>query len=100
MCDTGYSVRELVADLRLLAHDRLDDAAMARAVPDLVKRLGLMRPNSLRPYMCVAGEGAAAGLQALHAEPDHTLPILLVSWMAGGETPPPDHPTAARISRP
>jgi len=98
MCDTGYSVRELVADLRLLAHDRLDDAAMARAVPDLVKRLVLMRHNWLRPYMCVAGEGAAAGLHALHEEPDHTLAIFVVTWLPGDETPPHDHGTWAVIA--
>ena len=98
MCDTGYSVKQLVDDLRDLTREGSDDAAMARAVPDLAKRLVLMKHNWLRPYMCVAGAANAAGIYALHEEPDHSLAIFVVTWLPGDETPPHDHATWAVIA--
>ena len=98
MCDTGYSVKQLVSDLRELTREGRDDAAMAVAVPDLAKRLVLMKHNWLRTYMCVAGAGNAAGIHALHEEPDHSLAIFVVTWMPGDETPPHDHGTWAVIA--
>lgn len=98
MCDTGYSIKQLVDDLRDLTREGRDDAAMARAVPDLAKRLVLMKHNWLRPYMCVAGAANAAGIYALHEEPDHCLAIFVVTWMPGDETPPHDHDTWAVIA--
>ncbi len=98
MCDTGYSVKQLVDDLRDLAREGRDDAAMAEAVPDLAKRLVLMKHNWLRSHMCVAGGGNAAGIYALHEEPDHSLAIFVVTWLPGDETPPHDHGTWAVIA--
>jgi predicted metal-dependent enzyme (double-stranded beta helix superfamily) len=98
MCDTGYSVKQLVDDLRDLAREGRDDAAMAAAVPDLVKRLALMKHNWLRTYMCTPGEGNAAGIYALHEEPDQSLAIFVVTWLPGDETPPHDHGTWAVIA--
>jgi predicted metal-dependent enzyme (double-stranded beta helix superfamily) len=98
MCDAGYTVRELVLDLRDLVRGGHDDRAMAKAVPDLAKRLVLMKHNWLRPYMCVAGAANAAGIHALHEEADHSLAIFVVTWLPGDETPPHDHGTWAVIA--
>lgn len=98
MCDTGYSIKQLVEDLRELTRQGRDDAAMAEAVPDLAKRLVLMKHNWLRPHMCGAGAGDSVGIHALHEEPDHSLAIFVVTWMPGDETPPHDHGTWAVIA--
>jgi len=100
MCDTGYSIRDLVSDLRSLKRQGLDDDAMAREAPDLVKRLVLMKHNWLRPSMCVpnAERGASAATYRLHEEPDHSLALFVVTWLPGDETPPHDHGTWAVIA--
>jgi predicted metal-dependent enzyme (double-stranded beta helix superfamily) len=100
MCDTGYSIRELAADLRELTRKGLDEEAMARAVPDLAKRLVLMKHNWLHPYMCVPNRepGADAATHRLHEEPDHSLAVFVVTWLPGDETPPHDHGTWAVIA--
>ena len=100
MCETGYSVKRLVEDMQELKAGGADDAAMAEAVPDLAKRLVLMKHNWLRPYMCepTADERNSAGIYKLHEEPDHTLAVFVVTWLPGDETPPHDHATWAVIA--
>jgi predicted metal-dependent enzyme (double-stranded beta helix superfamily) len=99
MCDTGYSVKQLSDDMRELRRVGLDDEGMAQAVPELAKRLVLMKHNWLRPYMCVPNaQGGSAGIHALHEEPDHTLGVFVVTWLPGDETPPHDHGTWAVIA--
>lgn len=100
MCDTGYSVKRLIADLRELKARSLDDAAMVQAVPALAKRLVLARHNWLRPHMCVPNRepGASAAIHPLHEEADHSLAVFVVTWQPGDETPPHDHGTWAVIA--
>jgi predicted metal-dependent enzyme (double-stranded beta helix superfamily) len=100
MCDTGYSVKRLVEDMKELREGGADDAAMAEAVPDLAKRLVLMKHNWLRPYMCEpnTSEPNSAGVFALHEEADHSLAVFVVTWLPGDETPPHDHGTWAVIA--
>jgi predicted metal-dependent enzyme (double-stranded beta helix superfamily) len=98
MCETGYSIKQLVEDLRGLVRAGRDDAAMAREVPGLARRLVLLKHDWLRPSMCMAGAGNSAGIHALHEEPDHSLAIFVVTWMPGDETPPHDHGTWAVIA--
>ena len=100
MCDTGYSVKRLVDDMRQARAEGADDAAMAEAVPELAKRLVLMKHNWLRSYMCEPNrdEPNSAGIYKLHEEPDHTLGIFVVTWLPGDETPPHDHGTWAVIA--
>jgi predicted metal-dependent enzyme (double-stranded beta helix superfamily) len=72
---------------------------MAEGVPELAKRLMLMKHNWLRSYMCEpAADPNSAGTYALHEEPDHTLAVFVVTWMPGDETPPHDHGTWAVIA--
>lgn len=94
MCDTGYSVRNLVADLRKLAARGADEREMLAEVPDLAKRLVLMKHNWLRGYMQEPDpERNHAGRYVLHEEPEHGLTISIVTWKAGDQTPPHDHGT-------
>ena len=101
MCDTGYSVKQLVDDMKHLREGGADGVAMCEAVPELAKRLLLMKHNWLRSYMCEpnpSGERNSAGIYKVHEEPDHTLGIFVVTWMPGDETPPHDHATWAVIA--
>lgn len=100
MCDTGYSLKRLVTDLRRLRDHGFDDAAMAEAAPEFVQRLVLMKHNWLRPNMCLPHptDRNSAGIFKLHEEPDHTLAIFVVTWLPGDETPPHDHATWAVIA--
>jgi len=100
MCDTGYSIKRLVADLRDLKKNAATEADMLAIVPDLAKRMVLAKHTWLRPAMCDPNsrDGDRVGVFALHEEPDHSLAIFVVSWLPGDETPPHDHATWAVIA--
>jgi predicted metal-dependent enzyme (double-stranded beta helix superfamily) len=100
MCDTGYTVRELAADLRdMKARGVTDDEVFVQA-PDLVKRLLLMKHNWLRTYMTAPpgpGEGAFSRYR-LHEEPEHSFMLAVVTLAAGRDTEPHDHGTWAVVA--
>jgi predicted metal-dependent enzyme (double-stranded beta helix superfamily) len=98
MCDTGYSVKRLVDDLRDLRDRGGPEPAMLEEASELVKRLVLMKHNWLRGYMGAPGEGNAVGIHKLHEEPDHTLAVFVIARPAGDETPAHDHRTWAVIA--
>jgi predicted metal-dependent enzyme (double-stranded beta helix superfamily) len=99
MCDTGYSVRNLVSDIQKLAARGADEREMLDKVPDLAKRLVLMKHNWLRDYMRESNpEPGSAGVYKLHEQPDHGLLVAVVTWLPGDETPPHDHGTWAVIA--
>jgi predicted metal-dependent enzyme (double-stranded beta helix superfamily) len=99
MCDTGYTVRELAADLRDMKAQGLSDAQIFAEAPDLVKRLLLMKHNWLRTYMTAPpgpGDGAFSRYK-LHEEPDHSFMLLVVTLAPGRDTDPHDHGTWAVV---
>jgi len=95
MCDTGYTIRDLVADLRDMKERGTSEEAMLREAPDLVKRLVLMKHNWLRTYMYEPGRAPAEGSSSyrIHEEPDHSLCLFVVTWPPTAETQPHDHGT-------
>lgn len=99
MCDTGYSVKRLVEDLQELKARGEPEAAMLEEGRELVKRLLLMKHNWLRGSMQLpSGDPATPGVYPLHEEPDHSLAVMVVTWMAGGKTRPHNHATWAIIA--
>ena len=100
MCDTGYTVRDLAADLRDLKAQGLDEPAMLREAPELLKRLILMKHNWLRTYMTTAPADAGSPMSryVLHEEPDHSLALFVVTSRAGQRHAPHDHGTWAVIA--
>jgi predicted metal-dependent enzyme (double-stranded beta helix superfamily) len=100
MCDTGYSIKRLVADLRDLTRGPRSENEILKVVPDLAQRMVLSKHTWLRPHMCdpTAQESERVGVFPLHEEPDHSLAIFVVSWLPGDETPPHDHGTWAVIA--
>lgn len=100
MCDTGYTVRDLAADLRDLKARGLDEPAMLLEASELVKRLVLMKHNWLRTYMTTppSAPGSSMSRYVLHEEPDHSLALFVVTSRAGQENAPHDHGTWAVIA--
>lgn len=99
MCDTGYSIRAFVADLKALREQSPCEAVMLRGARACARRLQLSRHAWLRASMCVPGaQPGTAGVHLLHEEPDHTLATFVVAWLPGAETPPHDHATWAVIA--
>lgn len=100
MCDTGYTVRDLAADLRELKARGLGEPGMLREAPELVKRLILMKHNWLRGYMTTppADAGSPMSRYVLHEEPDHSLALFVVTSRAGQGSAPHDHGTWAVIA--
>ena len=94
MCDTGYSVRNLAVDLRKLVAAGADEPRMLEEVPQLAKRLVLMKHNWLRDYMREADpERNHPGRYVLHEEPDPGILVSIVTWKPGDNTMPHDHGT-------
>ena len=58
MCDTGYSIKRLVADLRELRHRSTTETQMLEVVPDLARRMVLSKHTWLRPAMCAPNAAA------------------------------------------
>jgi len=98
VCDTGYTPRDLVADLRDLKARGVPEAEMLEEVSAMVKRLLLMKHNWLRGSMQVpSGDITQPSIYKLHEEPDHSLTVNVVTWMAGRENRPHNHETWAVI---
>ena len=98
MCDTGYTPRDLVADLRDLKARGVPEGEMLEEVSGLVKRLVMMKHNWLRPSMQVpSGDITQASIYQLHEEPDHSLAVFVVTWPPGEETRPHEHRTWAVV---
>ena len=99
MCETAYSIGQLVTDLRALKRQAATDVQMLEAVPRLARRMMLSKHAWLRPSMCEADpQSDKAGIFPLHEEPDHSLAVFVVTWLPGDETPPHDHATWAVIA--
>ena len=99
MCDTGYSVKRLVEDLKELKARGEPEPALLEEVRDRVKRLLLMKHNWLRPRMrIVSADPSSPGVYLLHEEDDHSLAVFVVTWAPGEETPPHEHGTWAVIA--
>ena len=98
MCDTGYTPRDLVADLRDLKARGVPEAEMLEEVSAMVKRLLLMKHNWLRSSMQQpSGDPQLPSIYKLHEEPDHSLTVNVVTWMPGRETRPHNHLTWAVV---
>jgi predicted metal-dependent enzyme (double-stranded beta helix superfamily) len=100
MCDTGYTVKEFVTDLRDLKARGLDERGLLTEAAELASRLMLMKHNWLRSYMMAPPESAdhPFSRHKLNEEPDHSLLVLVVTLGAGRHTAPHDHGTWALVA--
>ena len=87
MCDTGYTVKRLVEDLREIAGRGEPEAAVLEQVKGKAKQLMMMKHNWLRSSM------SAVESYLLHEEPDHSLAVFVYTSAPGKETQPHSHGT-------
>ena len=87
MCDTGYSVKRLVEDLREIAALGAPEPEMLEQVRGKVKQLMMMKHNWLRPSM------TATESCLLHEEHDHSLAVFVFTAQPGEEAEPHAHGT-------
>jgi len=91
-----YGLPEFVKDLRSAAAEAGGEAAVVERIKPLVKRLAESR-SWVKPeyYECDPEQGF--GVHVLHEEPDRSLWLVAVSWLAHRGPPPHNHGTWAVI---
>jgi predicted metal-dependent enzyme (double-stranded beta helix superfamily) len=92
-----YSLNQYVADLKRIAGETSDEDAILARVGPLAQRLVADR-SWLAPKHYQADEEQGFGVHLLHEEADHSLAVLVLSWLPGRGTPPHDHGTWAVVA--
>lgn len=93
----AYSLEDYCADLKTIAAQTSDEDEILRRVGPLAQRFVADRSwLQAKHYETDAEQGF--GVHLLHEEPDHSLAILVLSWLPGRGTPPHDHGTWAVVA--
>ena len=92
-----YSLQDYVADLRAIAAETSDEDEILSRVGPLAQRFVGDR-SWLEEKHYKADEEQGFGVTMLHEEPDHSLAVLVASWLPGRGTPPHDHGTWAVVA--
>lgn len=91
------AIVELVRRLRAITVQTDDSAEITARAQSLVRDVALARTwLEARHYVCDVDQGFGAHL--LHEEPNHTLAVIVGSWLPGRGAPPHDHGTWAVIA--
>ena len=91
-----YTLQQFVTDLRQITSETPDEKALLSKLRPLAKRAALSDDwRSERHYRADADQGF--GVNVLHDEPDHSLFVIAVSWLAGRGAPAHDHGTWAVV---
>ena len=91
-----YTLQQFVTDLRQITSETNDEKALLSKLRPLVKRAALSDDwRSEHHYRADADQGF--GVNVLHDEPDHSLFVIAVSWLAGRGAPAHDHGTWAVV---
>lgn len=93
----AYSLQDYCADLRAISAQTSNEDEILRLVGPLAQRFVADRSwLESRHYETDAEQGF--GVHLLHEEPDHSLAVLVLSWLPGRGTPPHDHGTWAVVA--
>lgn len=90
------ALEDFVADLRRILGETEDEAAILAQVQPLARRFAGER-HWLREAMYDADSALGFGTTLLHAEDDHSLFVVVDSWLPGRGVPPHDHATWAVV---
>jgi predicted metal-dependent enzyme (double-stranded beta helix superfamily) len=96
MTATEYVLEDFVADLRRIVGASEDEATILVQVQPLARRFAGER-SWLREAMYGADPALGFGTTLLHAEVDHSLFVVVDSWLPGRGVPPHDHATWAVV---
>lgn len=93
----AYGVQDFVRDLRAIAAQHADPAAITARVEPLARRLALTR-GWLEEKHYDADEVQGFGLHVLHEEADHSLLVFVAAWLPGRGVAPHNHGTWAVVA--
>ena len=96
MKENAYALQDFISDLQRITSEVQDDRSILSRVRPLAKRAALSK-SWLSPEHYSADPEQGYGVNVLHAEPDHTLFVVAVSWLAGRGAAPHDHGTWAVV---
>jgi predicted metal-dependent enzyme (double-stranded beta helix superfamily) len=94
----GYSILNLVTDLRRVVSEATDERSILSQVRPLAQRAALSKDSWLENRFYAANPEQGFGVYLLHEEPDHSLAIFAVSWLPNRGAPPHDHGTWAVVA--
>ncbi|MCP4390412.1 MAG: hypothetical protein GY802_19110, partial [Gammaproteobacteria bacterium] len=93
----AYSLGDYCSDLRAVAAQTSDEGEILRRVGPLAQRF-VADKSWLQPKHFETDAEQGFGVHLLHEEPDHSLAVLVLSWLPGRGTPPHDHGTWAVVA--
>lgn len=93
----AYSLQDYCSDLRTITAQTSDEDEILRRVGALALRF-VADKSWLEPTHYETDAEQGFGVHLLHEEPDHSLAILVLSWLPGRGTPPHDHGTWAVVA--
>ena len=93
----SYTLAHYVDDLKKIAGETNDEAEILHRVGPLAQRFVADR-SWLEPKHYETDAEQGFGVHLLHEEPDHSLAVLVLSWLPGRGTPPHDHGTWAVVA--
>lgn len=97
MVDTDYGLKDYVADLRAIAAEESDDAAIMERVKPLALRL--TSSAAWVPAECrTTNPEQGFGMHLLHEEDDHSLAVFIIAWESNKGLPPHNHKTWAVVT--
>ena len=89
---------DFVAALRRVRAACRDEREVLARVRPLVAGLAANKQAWLTPDMGRPDEAQGFGIRVLHEEPDHSLTVLVASWLPDRGAPPHDHGTWAVVT--
>ena len=92
-----YSLERYLDDLRRVTRDTDDEDTIISQIGPLALRLAANK-DWLEEKHYNADPEQGFGVHLIHEEPDHTLPVFVVSWLPGRGAPPHDHGTWAVVA--
>lgn len=93
----AYSLQRYFEDLREITSETSDEKEIINRVGPLAQRV-VADKSWLQSKYYEADEDQGFGVHLLHEEADHSLAVILVSWLPGRGTPPHDHGTWAVVA--
>jgi predicted metal-dependent enzyme (double-stranded beta helix superfamily) len=97
MDERAHGIDQLVSDLRRIRGEAANERDIVSEVRKLAVRAAASKAEWLKDSMYEADSEQGFGVHALHEEPDHTLAVFAVSWLAHRGTAPHDHGTWAVV---
>jgi len=94
----GYSIPDLVADLRRVVLATADEREILSQVRPLAQRAARSRDSWLEERFYAANPDQGFGVYLLHEEDDHSLAVFALSWLPHRGAPPHDHATWAVVA--